>query len=74
LLLEDETINEKDRTDLQKTYSDKRKEIDQLEADFKKSQLKEIEDALAKFRRISWKRNCCWKSNRYSHSNNKHFS
>jgi hypothetical protein len=32
LLLEDETINEKDRTDLLKTYSDKRKEIDQLEA------------------------------------------
>jgi hypothetical protein len=62
LLLEDETINEKDRTDLQKTYSDKRKEIDQLEADFKKSQTKEIEDALASLGELAGKETAAGKA------------
>ena len=62
LLLEDETINSKDRTDLQKTYSDKRKEIDQLEADFKKSQLKEIGDTLTKFGELAGKETAAGKA------------
>jgi hypothetical protein len=62
LLLEDETINEKDRTDLQKTYSDKRKEIDQLEADFKKSQTKEIENTLASLGELAGKETAAGKA------------
>ena len=46
LLLADKTINEKDRTELEKTYSDKRKEIDKLEADSKKHQPQRTEDGL----------------------------
>jgi hypothetical protein len=62
LLLEDETINEKDRTGLQKTYSDKRKEIDQLEADFKKSQTKEIENTLASLGELAGKETAAGKA------------
>jgi hypothetical protein len=61
-LLEDETINEKDRTGLQKTYSDKRKEIDQLEADFKKAQTKEIEDTLASLGELAGKETAAGKA------------
>ena len=46
LLLEDETINAKDRTDLLKTYSDKRKEIDEAESESKKKTLEKVENAL----------------------------
>ena len=46
LLLEDETINAKDRTDLLKTYSDKRKEIDEAELESKKKTLGDTENAL----------------------------
>jgi len=46
LLLADKTISVKDRTELEKTYSEKRKEIDKLEADSKKDQLERTENAL----------------------------
>jgi hypothetical protein len=62
LLLEDETINEKDRTDLQKTYSDKRKEIDQLEADFKKAQTQEIGNTLTSLGELAGKETAAGKA------------
>jgi hypothetical protein len=53
LLLEDETINEKDRTDLLKTYSDKRKEIDEGEKEAKIKTLDDTENALNQLSNIA---------------------
>jgi len=53
LLLEDETINSKDRTDLLKTYSDKRKQIYEAELESKKKTLGDTENALNQLSNIA---------------------
>ena len=53
LLLEDETINSKDRTDLLKTYSDKRKQIEEAELEAKKKTLGDTENALNQLSNIA---------------------
>jgi hypothetical protein len=61
-LLADKTISEKDRTELEKTYSDKRKEIDKLEADFKKAQTQEIGNTLTSLGELAGKETAAGKA------------
>lgn len=61
-LLADKTISEKDRTELEKTYSDKRKKIDKLETDFKKAQTQEIGNTLTSLGELAGKETAAGKA------------